>query len=88
MGIKKLKDIKKALEIQQNFKKVENHTERIFTKIDEEMYLISKSEKDEKKKEIQQKNLAIAIIAELLDSFEEKKDAQAIIEVFHKCFNE
>lgn len=84
MGVK---DISKLMKLKAQMEKVQNHGERIFTKIDEEMYLISKSEKNEIKKGEAQKQLAVFIIAELLESFE-KKEIEEILSMFDKVFED
>lgn len=82
MGVK---DYAKALKMMKEFEKLESHVGRVFVKIDEEMYLISKSEKDKNKLEEAQRNLAVFIIADLLDSFE-KKEARVILDTFKRTF--
>lgn len=83
MGIKA---VGKMLKMKQNMQKIMSHAERVMEKVDEEMYLISKSEKNDDKKAEAQHNLAIYLMAELLDSFEEDKEKKAILENFNKIF--
>lgn len=72
-------------ELKGQIEKLIKHKERVFSSVDEEMYLLSKSEKTEKKRSLAQKNLAIFIIAELLESFDEKEQKE-ILEIFKKVF--
>lgn len=83
MGIKEM--IAKKME--EEMERVDAHKERVFTRIDEEMYLISKSVKSEKKKARAQKSLATLIIAELIESFD-KSEQKIIIDWIQKAFLE
>lgn len=61
--------------------KIAGHGERILTKIDEEMYLLSKSTGNLAKKEQSQKNLAIYVITEMLHGFEKQEEKEAILKI-------
>lgn len=82
MGIK---DIPKLMKLKQEMDKLVIHKDRIFRKIDDEMYLLSKSEKNQDKVESAQRNLAIFIMAELLDSFDESEQKE-VLSVFDKVY--
>lgn len=77
---------KKLLKLKAEMDRLVIHKDRIFTKIDEEMYLLSKSNRTGKPTEDAQKNLGIFVIAELLESFDDEKEIKEILEVLNQTF--
>lgn len=80
MGLKK-----QLIKLKKEMERVARHGDRVFEVIDDEMYIISKSERDQKKKSDAQRNLAVFIIAELLDSFE-NDEIEGILGIIQKAF--
>lgn len=68
-------------------KQLTEATERIFPKIDDEMYMIAQSLKTQKEKDEAQRVLAIFIVAELIDSFE-AEDQKKILDSLMKTIKE
>lgn len=81
----KKEDKLKQILMKKEMERLVTHKDRIFAKIDDEMYLLSKSNRTGKPTEDAQKNLAIFIIAELIDSFGED-EVKEILGVFNKIF--
>lgn len=85
MGMSVTEKLKKFKEFKDHEEKVAKHAERIMKIVDEQMYLIAQSEKKEEKKDAYQRSLGIAIMGELMDSFEKEEQTQ-ILGFMNKVF--